>query len=176
LTGAHGGIAASVRLETFLPRHITDEYLGWLNDPVVMRYTEARRMHHTRESAKAYVEAALASDRAQLWRILVESGHHVGNVRLSEIDRHHRRSEIALVIGDRDYWGKGVATAAIDLASREGFETFALHKIVAVLYASNDVSQRAFEKAGYRVEASLADHFLSEERYVDALFMVRFAE
>ena len=88
-----------VRLAPFLPEHVGQAYVGWLNDADVVRYTEARFVSHTLETARAYVADNLASDSAYLWRILGAEDVHVGNLRLGNIDRQHRRATIALIIG-----------------------------------------------------------------------------
>ena len=38
---------------------------------------------------------------------------HIGNIKLGPINWIHRYGDISLLIGDKDYWGKGIATEAI---------------------------------------------------------------
>ena len=167
-------VGNDVSLLPFLKEHVTDAYLGWLNDPEVVRYTEARFTHHTREDAEAYVEACNRPANARLWRIVVD-GAHVGNLRLSSIDMYHRRAYVALIIGSKDHRGRGVGTKAINLVAHYGFEELGLHKLCAGVYASNVASIRAFEKAGFVTEAVLKDHHFCEGRFVDGLLMARLA-
>lgn len=167
---ADGGVA----LRPFLPEHVSDDYLAWLNDPEVMRFTEARFTGHTRDSARAYVERSNSGADARLWRI-VAGGRHVGNIRLSGIDHRHRRASVALIIGARDAWGQGIGTGAIRLASRYGFDALSLHKLCAGMYVDNAASIRAFEKAGFRREAVLAGHYLYQGRFIDGVLVARFA-
>ena len=149
---------------------VTDEYLSWLRDPETIRYTEVSGTD-TWETAAAYIAAANNDPNAALWRIL-ERGHHVGNIRLSDINWRHRRAEVALLIG-RPYWGRGIATQAIELVSRHAFEGLDLHKLTAGILAPNVRSRRAFEKAGYAQKAVLPDHALVDGAFVDSLLMVR---
>ena len=163
----------AVELLPFSPADVSDAYVGWLNDPEVMRFTEARHASHTRESAAAYVAACEASDTVRLWRIAAD-GAHVGNLRLSGIDRHNRRASIALIIGDRRQWGRGIGPAAINRAADIGFGELDLNKLSAGIYANNPASVRAFEKAGFRAEARLADHYMFEGGFIDVILMARF--
>jgi ribosomal-protein-alanine N-acetyltransferase len=163
-----------VALAPFGCEQVTDEYVAWLNDPETMRFTEARFARHSRESAQAYVRAANDSAEARLWRILYES-HHVGNIRLSDIDLHHRHARIALLIGRPEMRGRGLGRRAISLACAYAFGPLALHKLTAGMYADNIASYRAFLGVGFVEEARLRRHFLFEGRFVDAILMSRWA-
>ena len=162
-----------VSLEEFKVGCISEEYIRWLNDKEVMRYTDARLQHHTLRSVTKYVEST-NDDYSRLYRILV-SGQHVGNLRISAISKHHKRAEIAILIGNKEYWGKGVATKAIDLGVLEAFNSLGLHKITAVIYANNPASIRAFEKAGFHQDGRLKNHLAIDNDYVDAIYMARFS-
>ena len=45
----------------------------------------------------------------QLYGIFIEK-HHIGNILLMGLNSNHKRIEIGYVIGDKSYWGKGIAT------------------------------------------------------------------
>jgi [ribosomal protein S5]-alanine N-acetyltransferase len=154
------------------PEHVTPEYVAWLNDPDVVRFTEARFQRHTLESTVAYVRAIDASPRDELLRILVE-GAHVGNIKLTGIDRHHRRSSIGILIGRRDLWGRGIGPRAVELIAQHAFGRLALHKLVAGIYAENERSRKTFERAGFRLEAVLKDHRRFEDNFVDEMLLAR---
>jgi RimJ/RimL family protein N-acetyltransferase len=164
-----------VTLAPFFPEHVNDAYLGWINDPETMRYTEARYRVFTRDSARAYVADSNAGRTSKLFRILYD-GRHVGNLRLSTIDFIHRRADIALIIGERELRSRGVGSTAIDLAARHAFGTLSLHKVTAGVYATNVASLRAFEKAAFMVEARLREHYLYEGQFVDGLLLARHAD
>ena len=101
--------------------HVTRDYVAWLNDPEVVRHTEVSGTQ-TLDTVRAYVSAALESRTAAMWRILVDDSRHVGNIRLSNIRKSPGRAEVALLIGARDCWGRGVGSKAIGLVSRYAFE------------------------------------------------------
>ena len=170
MNSGRGGI----ELAPFGPEHYSEAYLGWLNDAEVMRYTEARFHRHTRDNALAYLEDARRDPHCRLFRILFDGEWHVGNVRISGITLEHKRADIALIIGEKDIWGRGVATAAIRLASAYGFEELGLHKVTAGIYGDNIACIRAFEKAGLVIEARRPEHYLSEDGFVDRVCMGMF--
>jgi ribosomal-protein-alanine N-acetyltransferase len=141
------------------PDDVTEDYVSWLNDSAVNQFLECRFQENTLASTRAFVAEALASHHSLFLGIRFQlttddpSRRHVGNIKLSPIDEHHRTGEIGILIGDRAAWGKGVATAAIELLCDIARTQLSLRKITAGCYAANVGSQRAFEIAGFAVEA-----------------------
>jgi [ribosomal protein S5]-alanine N-acetyltransferase len=135
------------------PGDVSETYVCWLNDPEVVRFTEARHQTHTLESIRAYVASCAASTKDHLLGIFeLESGRHVGNIKVGPVNPYHRCASVGLIIGEKDRWGRGYATEVISLASRFGFSVLGLHKLTAGIIAGNSPSQKAFERNGFRVE------------------------
>ena len=80
---------------------------------------------------------------------------HIGNIKLGPINIHHNCAEIGLIIGDKDSWGKGLASRAISIVTQFGFNQLKLAKLSAGCYENNIGSKKAFEKSGYQVEGFL---------------------
>jgi len=149
-------VPAGGRVQLFVlePQHVTDTYVSWLNDPSVNRFLESRYERHTVETTRQFVERTTESaDNLFLGIISQPSGRHVGNIKIGPINRRHQTAEIGILIGDRTEWGTGIATAAIRIMSEIARDALGLRKVTAGCYASNVGSRRAFEKAGYVVEA-----------------------
>lgn len=125
-----------------------DEYLAWLNDPEINRFLETRWREQTMESIRDFVASMLASEDSYLFAIL-EGERHVGNIKLGPVHARHAYADVSYFIGARGAWGRGLATDAIKLATKIGFQRLGLHRVQAGLYASNIGSARALEKAGF---------------------------
>lgn len=166
----------NVLLDFFQPEDVTERYIGWLNDSNLMRYTEARFRRHTVESASQYVASSNMGNVSRLWRILIDGEYHVGNIRLSDVNWAHRRASIAILIGERSVWGRGVGARAVALASWYGLSLIGLHKLTAGMYSENLGSIKAFENAGYHKEAELQDHFFLEDRPQNGILMACFKD
>ncbi len=166
--------AGLVTLAPLQPEDVNAIYLSWLADPVVTRFTEITAPGDE-ASVRFYVAQAIAASDAAIWRINY-SGSHVGNIRLSRVNRRHSRAELALLVGERAVWGKGIGTTAVRLLADHAFAAYELHKLVAGIYAGNEGSCRVFEKAGFHREAVLRNHALFEGAYVDVVQMARFTE
>jgi RimJ/RimL family protein N-acetyltransferase len=154
------------------PEHATATYLGWMRDPQVNRYLESRFGEHDLESIRAFVTSMLDSPAYLFLGIRSrELDRHVGNIKLGPIDRHHGSADIGLLVGDREAWGRGVATAAIRGLVEIARGPLGLRKLTAGCYASNGGSQRAFEKVGFALEGRRHQQYLLDGAAEDLVLM-----
>jgi RimJ/RimL family protein N-acetyltransferase len=161
-------------IELFLlePGVVTEQYVDWLNDPDINRFLESRFARHDLASTRAFVQEAL--DNSDVLFLGIRSdGRHVGNIKLGPLDRRHGLGEIGIMIGDRSVWGKGVASAAIEVITQIAREELGLRKLTAGCYGSNKGSARAFEKAGFSVEGVRPAHYLLDGKPEDHVLLAR---
>lgn len=166
--------SGDIGLFLLTPDRVSDAYVAWLNDPEINRFLESRFDRQDRVSVEAYVAAVAASPRDLFFGIEERpANRHVGNIKLGPIDRHHGLAEIGIMIGDRNVWGRGIAPQAIDLVAGIAAHELGLRRLTAGCYASNVGSRKAFEKAGFTVEALRPAHFLLDGSPEDGLLMGR---
>lgn len=163
---------ARIYLRVLRPNDVGQSYVGWMKDPLVTRYLEARFGKQTRESIRRFV-AAMGRDPSQfLFGIfLKEDDRHIGNIKLGPIDFTHRFATVGLLLGARDCWGRGYATEAIGLVKRFAFRRLRLHRLTAGCYRPNRGSEKAFLNAGFEVEGALRKHYRCGNRYVDGILL-----
>lgn len=82
-----------------------------------------------------------------------------------------RRAGFHILIGDPNYWGKGVGTEATMLMLAYGFEVLNLHKVWLGVADANEGAIRAYEKAGFVREGRLRDEVYRNRTYYDAIRM-----
>lgn len=152
----------AVELFVLEPSDVTEVYVGWLNDPTVNRYLESRFFIHSIESTRRFVENCLASPSSLLLgiRSIHLHGTHVGNIKIASIDRHHGLGEVGILVGEKNVWGRGIGSAAIQVLMTIAREELGLRKLTAGCYASTVGSQRAFLKAGFYIAGERKSHFL----------------
>ena len=166
---------SAVELFVLQETDVTDEYVGWLNNPRVNRFLECRFAVHTRESVREFVRGHLL-DPSSLFCGIRSGAHswkHVGNIKLSPIDRNHGLGEVGVIIGDENAWGKGIGTEAIRIMSGIARSELGLRKLVAGCYGSNVGSQIAFQRAGFEIACRLNDHFLLDGKTEPLVLMER---
>lgn len=132
---------------------VSEEYVGWLNDPEITKYLETRFVQQTLETCRDFVERMNADANQHLFGMFdKEKDRHIGNIKLGFINTHHRKGQISFFIGDKAYHRKGLATEAVGAITQWGFTACSLQKIEAGCYDGNVASLRAFLKCGYSVE------------------------
>jgi RimJ/RimL family protein N-acetyltransferase len=161
-------------IRQLLPEDVGDSYLAWMNDPEVTQFLESRWKVYQSDDLKSFVNSIRASENDFLFGIfLKESGEHIGNIKIGNINRIHRYADLGLVIGAKQHWGHGYATDAICLATEYAFQELNLNKLFAQIYAPNVGSQKAFEKAGYRIVGRHCKHRFYKGKFVDAILVER---
>lgn len=156
---------------------VTEEYLNWLRDIEVIRFLESRWKIFTLEDLKQYVRSINNSPYDYMFGIfLLDTGKHIGNIKIGNINFIHRFGDIGLLIGDKNYWSKGYGTEAIKLATRYAFEDLNLRCIIAGIYSNNIGSYRAFLKAGYEQVGVYRKKRFFNGSYVDEIIMQKLKE
>ncbi|MBR4820433.1 GNAT family N-acetyltransferase, partial [bacterium] len=52
--------------------------------------------------------------------------------KIGSINSYHKYADVGFLIGEKDYWGKGIATEAIKLATDFAFNTLGLQTILDI--------------------------------------------
>ena len=145
----------------------SEDYVRWMNDPDINQYLESRFYTHTIDSTKAFIRSVTNESNYQFGIFWKETDKHIGNIKIGSINAYHRYADIGFLIGEKDFWGKGIATEAIGLATDFAFNTLKLHKIWGGLYSPNIGSLRAFQKNGYEQEGVKKSQYLLKGVYYD---------
>jgi RimJ/RimL family protein N-acetyltransferase len=113
-----------------------------------------------------YIERLLKNPYPTSFAIDVD-GSAIGGISLhvgTDIERIG--AELGYWIGE-DYWGRGIATAAIKLVTGYAFEELGLLRVFAVPFCENIASCRVLEKAGYEREGMLRRSAIKDGRILD---------
>lgn len=149
---------------------VSDTYIGWLNDPEVTRYNSHGDTLYTREAAISYVTKVIGSDEYRVFTIRAkDSGTHIGNIALQQISAKNKNAEYAILLGDREYWGKGVAKEASRLILRYGFEQLDLHRIYCGTSSANEPMQRLALALGFKQEGLRKEAMYKNGAFVDVV-------
>ncbi|MGC8669236.1 MAG: GNAT family N-acetyltransferase [Chthonomonadales bacterium] len=157
------------------PLHRTDlgeRYQSWLNDPDVSRYLETAHFPQTLTAMEAFYES-IAASRDNLFLAIADRATdlHIGNIKLGPINWVHRSGTLGLLIGERDYWGRGCGTEATRLVVEHAFYNLNLHRVDLGVYAEHTAAVRMYEKVGFKVEGCLRKALFHEGQYKDHLLM-----
>jgi|TARA_Y100000746_G_C15378275_1_gene397131 ribosomal-protein-alanine N-acetyltransferase len=157
-------------LETLNSNKISDRYLHWLNDPELNRFSQRAGENFSIDDIKEYIDVSNMSNNILLLGIFLnESMKHIGNIQLRYFDKKNGLAEISTLLGEKDYWGKGVIVEAARNLINFGFNELNIHKFVLGNIAPNRASSFKSTTLGARLEGTRRAHFLFESKYVDVL-------
>lgn len=146
-----------------------DLFCKWNNDPEVRRYSR-NAWPRTMEEIKKWSEP---SPRGQMKEFIDLTIYHkadkrpIGLIGFGHIDWVSRNANIFAMIGESEYWGKGIVGEASKLVIEYGFSELNFHKIYAGIFSPNSRSLRAAEKLGFKKETILKEAIYVDGKYHD---------
>ena len=132
-------------------------YLEWVNDPVVRKFFGMEFPTTLELMKKEWFPERI--DERNIWFEIwhKEDKKPIGMTGFFQIFNIHRRAEIGIMIGESEYWGKGIGPEAINIMLDYGFNTLNFHKIVAGVNATNTRSLGMCKKLGFIEEGHQKD-------------------
>jgi RimJ/RimL family protein N-acetyltransferase len=145
----------------------------WRNDPKVIEHLGANFLFIGPEVDARWYEGYLnGRDRAVRLAILGPGGERpIGCVSLTDIHRINRAAEFSILIGEPDYWSRGIGTAATRAMLAHAFDDLNLHRVYLTVLADNPRAMRVYEKAGFRTEGRQREAVFKCGRYQDLVLM-----
>lgn len=144
-------------------------YPRWLNDPEVCRYNSHHVYPYTPEQAREWIRSIPSRGELVLAIARRDDRTHVGNVSLQSIDRVARSGELAILLGERSAWGRGIGLESARLVVEHGFGSMNLHRIHLGTTEDNVAMRRIAERLGMRQEGVRREAAFNDGRYVDVI-------
>ena len=105
---------------------------------------------------KKWIENEIFGSRdVKLAICLKDSNLHIGNVYFTDINQLNQSCHTHVLIGNKDYWGKGYAREALELGISYMTGERNIHRFEARILESNNASLRMHQKCGYEIEGLL---------------------
>lgn len=95
----------------------------------------------------------------------------IGTVTLAHIDYKNQNAEAGILIGEKDYRGKGLAKQALNLVIDYGFNELNLNRIYLHLLETNQSALRLYESLGFKREGLLRNHQYKQGRFCNVIVM-----
>jgi ribosomal-protein-alanine N-acetyltransferase len=159
-----------VYLRALTEQDVQGNYSTWLNDPEITRYNSHGRFPMTVDKLLNYVTASKLSDSDLVLAVVNKlNSAHIGNISLQNINWIDRNAELAFLLGDKSYWGKGVMFEAGSLLINHGFKLLNLHRIYCGTSAENLGMQKLAIKLGMEKEGVRKQAIFKNGKYIDIL-------
>jgi RimJ/RimL family protein N-acetyltransferase len=151
---------ARFRLRTLTPADASARWQGWGKDPEIMTALNAPARDLDVSYLAKYAASFDCEHRHLVGIFEKAAGSHVGFF-IIEIERMHRCATFNVVIGERDWWGKGLVNEARAALLDHFFEQRGIEKAIGTPLARNFPAVYNYKVQGWRHEATLRGHRVS---------------
>lgn len=146
------------------------KWFNWFNDPIITEHMNKGVFPNSELLQEEFMNHILKSKNdLQLGIVLKENDTLIGIVGVHKIDWIHRNGDVSVVLGEKEYWGKGIAREAIALVVRHAFTKMNLRRLTAGMSILNTGSQKCFESNEFVLEGTRRKHFFHNGKYLDVL-------
>lgn len=162
-----------INLSYFVEQDITEAYLGWLNDPSVVEYSNQRFRTHERGSALLYLSSFLNSDNLFLAIRRMDNSQLIGTM-TAYISENHGTADIGLMIGDRTVWGQGFGYDAWATLMNWLLAEKSMRKVTAGTLGCNIGMLNIIKRSGMELEGTRRRQELVHGKEEDIFYFAKF--
>jgi RimJ/RimL family protein N-acetyltransferase len=149
----------------------TDDFHRWVENKESVKYSlSAFSPSRDRDWIRDYIKSLLRNDKT--WnRVIVCDRRNIGYCGLSDVSPNNRSAEFYILIGDDEYWGKGIGTKAGCEVLNYGFSQVGLHRIWLTVSSINMGAIRSYKKQGYIEEGVMREAAFRDGAFHDKIVM-----
>lgn len=114
---------------------------------------------------------ANSSSEVSLAMCVRESGRHIGNIYLRQINWISRRAELSIFIGDLQHRSRGFGQSAVKQLLAYAFNDLGLKRVYLGVLSDNPAAIHIYEKCGFKIEGTLRNHDFKDGEWKDEIIM-----
>ncbi|MGD0476540.1 MAG: GNAT family protein [Nitrososphaerales archaeon] len=143
----------------------------WSNDAELRKLTGGVEPMSNAEAERFYTE--LRNDKERIWFVIVlkDNDKVIGETGLLRVFRPWRTTDMTVIIGEKDEWGKGYGTEAGRLLLDYAFNRIGLHRVSVGVVGFNKRALRHWKNLGFEKEGVERDGYCCEGEYGDFVMM-----
>lgn len=96
---------------------------------------------------------------------------YIGQIDLHQIDYRNRNATLGIVIGKKNYLGKGYGQEAIELLEQFVFKTLNLNRLELDVFEYNERAYKCYLKCGFKEEGRMRQKLFRDGQYWDVIKM-----
>jgi RimJ/RimL family protein N-acetyltransferase len=154
-------------LEPLEEKHLTEEYISWLNDKDITKYNSHGIFPNTSKKTQEYIN--LAHSNSQLTFAIIEKKTllHIGNASIYKIDFINSNADLSIIIGNKKFWGKGYGQEIFSILTQHCFNKLNLHKVTAGTTSDNIGMQKILENLNFNKEGIILESIRRDLQFFD---------
>jgi RimJ/RimL family protein N-acetyltransferase len=162
-----------VRLAALNPEKDAEAIARWSRDTEFQRLADSDPAYpkSVKDTRQWLEEWSSASDGFRFAIRTLADDRLIGFIGLGGVQWSQGDSWVGISIGERDYWGRGYGTDAMQVILRYAFTELNLQRVSLEASADNPRAIRSYEKAGFVLEGRQRERERRDGRYGDSIFM-----
>ncbi len=170
------GEKLKLKLKKFDKNYIhKTNYFEWLKDKEVTKFIYRNEFRKKIDYKKInnYLNQ-IQKSKNDFFFMICYDGIPIGTLKIGSIDWYGKTADIGIMIGEKSYWGKGIATLSIKLAKEYSKKKLHLRKLTSGTPIKNIGMIKAFKKNGFKMEGIRKKQLLIDNRYCDHILFGKF--
>ncbi|MDP1719250.1 MAG: GNAT family protein [bacterium] len=143
-------------------------FVKWLRDPEVNKFT-TRKSILLKEEVR-WIKSLKKKKDEVVFSVDVLGGPHIGSVSLG-VDWGDRNALFGILIGDKEYWDKGLGSEATKLILDHAFKKLKMHKVSLGVFDYNKRAIKVYNRLGFKLEGASRDDIFYKNKFHDRLQM-----
>ena len=148
-------------------------FVRWFNDGETTSYLSMRSPMSVAMEEKWFEDmlSRQGKDSYHFVICMIEDSRPIGTMGLFAIDHVNGHAGIGISIGEKDLWGKGLGTDAMNALLDFGFGMLRLERLWLEVYDFNSRARRSYDKCGFVLEGVERHAIYKQGRHIDVQLM-----
>lgn len=159
-------IYKKINLKKISKKDIISDYINWMNDYEVVKFTEQKYFKHTKKNIKNFLEKINKDKYSLIYGIFFDD-LLLGTVKIGNINQIHKTADISYIIGNKKFWNKGIGSIVVRKICLIAFKQLKLKKLIAGTYSVAIASQKVLKKNGFKQEGILKSQIYFNKKRLD---------
>jgi RimJ/RimL family protein N-acetyltransferase len=143
----------------------------WSEDPEMRKLTGEVAPMTRAEAEKWYRRARADKDRIWFAIVLKEGDRVIGETGLLRMFKAWRCTDMTVIIGEKEMWGRGYGTEAGRLLLDHAFGELAFHRVSMGAVGFNERATRFWKGLGFREEGIQRDGYYCDGKFSEFVMM-----
>jgi len=140
------------QLKTLTTKDVTENYLSWFSgSKEVVEYIAYAKTNVDINKLRQYVKEREDREDVLFLGIFTNSGQHIGNIKYEPINLKDKSATMGILIGNKEWRGKGVATEVIKYSGKYLKENYKIKYIDLGVNNGNIAAVSAYKKMKFKV-------------------------
>lgn len=143
----------------------------WSNDPEIRGLTGEVSPSSSTGTIEYIQKLNNGTDRVWFMIVIKETGRVIGETGLLRMFHPWRTTDLSIIIGEKDAWGNGYGTEAIQLLMDYAFGYLNFHRISIGVVGFNKKALEFYKRIGFKEEGIQRDGYYYNYQYSDFVMM-----